>query len=225
MAKSKAINGNKKVLAALTRLMKELDQKYSIRVGIIGEQAYEKHPHTDLTNAHLGAIHEFGATINVTPKMRAWLHYQGIHLKPETNTITIPARSFLRDTLLSPGSKKELLASVFGESSKDLNFAKSQEAMETYFKEASKRDIFSKGYSSQLAEQFLKDLIPDIAELVGSHALTMVQQAFEEGGHPTKWAPITEFTKKHRIGDPNNPPLDSTGVLKDRISYDVRKVK
>ena len=109
MAKSKAINGNKKVLAALTRLMKELDQKYSIRVGIIGEQAYEKHPHTDLTNAHLGAIHEFGATINVTPKMRAWLHYQGIHLKPETTTITIPARSFLRDTFFN-GEAKERLA-------------------------------------------------------------------------------------------------------------------
>ena len=47
-------------------------------------------------NAWLASIHEYGCNIPVTPKMRAWLHYQGVHLKKETTHIVIPERSFLR---------------------------------------------------------------------------------------------------------------------------------
>lgn len=39
--------------------------------------------------------HELGAKIKVTPKMRAYLHSIGIHLKPSTTHITIPKRAFL----------------------------------------------------------------------------------------------------------------------------------
>jgi hypothetical protein len=46
--------------------------------------------------AWLAGIHEYGCKIIVTPKMRAWLHANGLHLKPSTTTITIPERSFLR---------------------------------------------------------------------------------------------------------------------------------
>lgn len=44
----------------------------------------------------LASIHEYGCKIPVTPKMRAFLHSQGIHLKKSTKVITIPERSFLR---------------------------------------------------------------------------------------------------------------------------------
>ena len=47
-------------------------------------------------NAWLAAIHEYGCKIPVTPKMRAYLHRRGLHLKSTTNFITIPERSFLR---------------------------------------------------------------------------------------------------------------------------------
>lgn len=47
-------------------------------------------------HAWLAAIHEYGCTIKVTPKMRAYLHHKGLHLKKETETIVIPERSFLR---------------------------------------------------------------------------------------------------------------------------------
>lgn len=46
--------------------------------------------------ARLAAIHEYGCEITVTPKMRAFLHYQGLHLKDTTKVIKIPERSFLR---------------------------------------------------------------------------------------------------------------------------------
>ena len=47
-------------------------------------------------NAWLAAIHEFGCNITVTPKMRAYLHSRGLHLKDSTTVIRIPERSFLR---------------------------------------------------------------------------------------------------------------------------------
>ena len=49
-------------------------------------------------HAWLAAIHEYGCDIVVTPKMRAFLHYQGLHLKDSTKVIKIPERSFLRSS-------------------------------------------------------------------------------------------------------------------------------
>lgn len=50
----------------------------------------------DWANAWLAGIHEYGCEIKVTPKMRAFLHRQGLHLRPTTTVIKIPERSFLR---------------------------------------------------------------------------------------------------------------------------------
>lgn len=47
-------------------------------------------------HAWLAGIHEYGVDIEVTPKMRAFLHYNGLHLKDSTTHIKIPERSFLR---------------------------------------------------------------------------------------------------------------------------------
>lgn len=63
----------------------ETMHKKSIEVGAIqGEHAW------------LAGIHEYGCEITVTPKMRAFLHHQGFHLKDSTKVIKIPERSFLR---------------------------------------------------------------------------------------------------------------------------------
>ena len=47
-------------------------------------------------HAWLASIHEYGCRIKVTPKMRAYLHRKGLHLKKSTTEIIIPERSFLR---------------------------------------------------------------------------------------------------------------------------------
>ena len=56
----------------------------NITVGVKGEQAW------------LASIHEYGCRIKITPKMRAWLHRNGFHVKDTTTEIVIPERSFLR---------------------------------------------------------------------------------------------------------------------------------
>lgn len=70
-------------LGKLEKTTKGIDGK-GIQCGVLGEQAW------------LAAIHEYGCRIKVTPKMRAYLHYQGLHLKESTEYIVIPERSFLR---------------------------------------------------------------------------------------------------------------------------------
>lgn len=48
-------------------------------------------------HAWLAGIHEYGCNIPVTPKMRAFLHHEGLHLKANTTVIKIPERAFLRN--------------------------------------------------------------------------------------------------------------------------------
>lgn len=57
------------------------------------------------SNAWLMGIHEYGCDIPVTPKMRAYLHHQGLHLKDSTTHIKIPERSVLRSTFDSENDR------------------------------------------------------------------------------------------------------------------------
>lgn len=194
---------NQETIKALQKLMKDLDKKVSIRVGIIGDKAAEKQSGSSLTNAELGAVHEFGATINVTEKMRAYLHHIGIHLKPETTTITIPARSFLRSTLLSDWGKDELLGRV------NLDVKDSE-----WNKEYLEYKLLDKGEEFFLA----------LCEKIGLEAQDMVMTAFALGGIPDKWPPISEVTRQNRKNDKTSPPLVDSGQLANSIAYEVKEL-
>ena len=74
----------------LTRLRRELTalSKMAVHVGVLGQAGSEM--------LIIANVHEYGATIKVTPRMRAYLHYNGLHLKADTETINIPERSYIR---------------------------------------------------------------------------------------------------------------------------------
>ena len=55
--------------------------------------------------AWYGRVHEFGAMIKVTAKMRGFLHSIGIHLKASTSQLHIPPRPFARPALHSAMKK------------------------------------------------------------------------------------------------------------------------
>ena len=193
---------NKKTISALNDLIKALDKKVSIRVGIIGDKAREKHPESNLTNAQLGAIHEFGADIQVTDKMRGYFwHKYGIHLKKKV--IHIPARSFLRDTILSKEGKEELLERV----GLDINDKEFNRELVKY------KTMIDGDYFLGLCEQ------------IGMEAVKMIQTAFYVGGRPNKWQPITEFTRANRKLGKEEPPLTETSYLKNSITYEVKEIK
>ena len=178
--------------------MKALDRKISIKIGIIGKEATQKHPDSDLTNAELGAIHEFGATITVTDKMRNYLHSQGLHLKKDTMTVVIPTRSFLRMPLMSAEGKKELL-----------NVVKSQ--------------LSSEFKAAELKSDTANKILDDTVHLLAETAYLKVIMAFETGGFG-KWAPISKFTSKRRK-NAGNPPLTDTGDLRQSIFYEIKETK
>lgn len=71
----------------ILEIMEQLQNK-KIKVGILSN--------TDGKMLMIANVHEFGCTIEVTDKMRAYLHRQGLHLKKETAVINIPERSFIR---------------------------------------------------------------------------------------------------------------------------------
>ena len=74
----------------IPKLLKVLDELESnkIEIGIFGSD--------DSTVLMIATVQEFGCKIDVTPKMRAYLHSQGLHLKASTTQINIPERSFIR---------------------------------------------------------------------------------------------------------------------------------
>jgi len=71
----------------ITRNLHQLGGK-QIKVGLFGKD--------DSELVMIGAVHEYGAEIPVTPKMRAWFAANGYPLKKETTVIKIPERSWLR---------------------------------------------------------------------------------------------------------------------------------
>lgn len=71
----------------LLKALKAID-KQQIKVGLFGSD--------DSELVMIGSVHEYGADIPVTPKMRAWFAYNGYPLKASTTTIAIPERSWLR---------------------------------------------------------------------------------------------------------------------------------
>lgn len=56
----------------------------------------------------IAAIHERedGTRVPVTPKMRAFLHSRGFHLKPETTDLFIPGRPFVKPAYLDFRQRK-----------------------------------------------------------------------------------------------------------------------
>jgi len=65
---------------------------------------------TDIAELH---EREEGVRIKVTPKMRAYLHARGLHLKPETTELFIPGRPFIKPAFRD-FKAKGLMRGLFG---------------------------------------------------------------------------------------------------------------
>lgn len=74
----------------IPKLLEVLDdlERHRVEIGIFGEE--------DSELLMIASVNEFGCQIQVTDKMRAYLHSQGLHLSRHTELITIPERSFIR---------------------------------------------------------------------------------------------------------------------------------
>ena len=201
------INKSRINLKKLDEFIKAMNRRISIKVGIIGEEATQKHEGTDLTNAELGAVHEFGATINHpggTPyiiKKDGMAQFvaksKGKDLpKTKPHTITIPARSFLREPILGKDGKKEIIKTVSNE-------------IADYYE------------ASDFSTVNANKIIDDTVHLVAETALLRVQTAL----YDDKIKPPTKpRSKKQRKYNPNNPTLIDRGDLARSVSYEIKEM-
>ncbi|HJH14168.1 MAG TPA: hypothetical protein K8U76_02735 [Bilophila wadsworthia] len=80
-------------------VLKNMARNLELRVGVLEGATYTDESGRTIPVAEYAIYNEFGATIRVTPKMRAFLHYKGIHLSAETEELHIPARPAVRTTV------------------------------------------------------------------------------------------------------------------------------
>ena len=93
----KPIQRDGKILSDTGELKKSIQYQADSKGVIIG------------SNLKYSRIHQFGGKIKVTPKMRAFLHFKGIHLKKTTQVIKIPARPYLGVT---QGDKRHIVQMI-----------------------------------------------------------------------------------------------------------------
>ena len=186
-------------LTELNKLMRSLKKDVRVRVGILGSKAKAQHGDSGLTNAQLGAVHEFGANINHpggTPyKILANRQAQFVKKSEGTDlpvtsahNITIPARSFLRQPL------EEKLS--------DQVIKMKKEAFKDFFQK-NKPEVFF-NYLGGLAEHIIKE-------------------AFNTNGYG-QWKELAASTKrqKARLGySPNALITRGRGGLRSTIMHKV----
>lgn len=80
----------KKNVKLWNRLTRELND-FVIQAGWFENSRYDD----GTPVAKIAAVQNYGAQINVSEKMRAFLHYMGLHLKKTTGEIVIPPRPFM----------------------------------------------------------------------------------------------------------------------------------
>lgn|SRR3712207_1964560 len=98
-------NDNTKKLQDILQQLKSR----TIKIGIFGGD--------DNHVLMVAKVQEFGCDINITDKMRWWLHFHGLHVKNTTTQIHIPERSFVRKTF---NEKKNKIDEVVVESLNEL---------------------------------------------------------------------------------------------------------
>lgn len=177
----------------LKNAIKAMSEKFKVKVGLLANKGGTDSVSENLDLAGLGAVQEFGATINVTDKMRAFFRYQfGINLKKTTTTIVIPARSFL-----------------------ELPFKQQVKKLEKYmFEKFGDEDIEGVEYWIATRGDF-----ESVAQMLGSAGVRLVNEAFETSGWG-EWLPNSPLTIAQKG---SAMPLINTGKLRQSITYEVEK--
>lgn len=184
---------------ALKNLVKEMSKNYKVKVGILADKGGTNEVSENLDLAGLAMVHEFGATIKVTDKMRAYFRYAyGINLKKSTKEIKIPARSWLQMPITRNNGA-------------DLRKLIKEKA------DLTKNDI-------ELAQEFISEygessILKDLAYAVGVSAKEQIDKAFESEGFG-EWQPNSPLTIKNKG---SSMPLIDKGRLRHTVTYDIEE--
>ena len=148
----------------LENIIKAFSDDFAVKVGLLQKDGSNEEISENLDIAGLGAVHEFGAKIPVTNKMRAFFRWKfKINLKKSTTHIIIPPRSFIQMPLSKTAKFKSKIKQHLGDEDDVLYYVEETGDVES------------------------------IAILVGASALEVIQEAFETGGWG-EWTPNSQVT-------------------------------
>lgn len=137
----------------IENIIKALSDDFSVKVGLVKSKGSDEEISDNLDIAGLGAVHEFGAKIPVTDKMRAFFRWKfKINLKKSTTHIIIPARSFITMPVSKTSKLKSKIKSQIGDADDVLYYIEKTGDIES------------------------------IAIIVGASAQDVILEAFETGG-------------------------------------------
>lgn len=184
-------------ISELNNLIRLLKKERKVRIGIIGSKAAAQHDsESGLTNADLGAVHEFGAEIShpggtpykILSNGRAQFvkksEGEGLPVT-QAHEITIPRRSFLEEPL-------------------KMKLPKEIKKLRKY--------IFKQIFVKKAPDEFYKALM--------SISLKIVKDAFETGGYG-QWKSLTASSRRRKRG--TNKTLMDTRGLRDSITGKIVK--
>ncbi len=197
----------------LKSLIKEMSKNYSVKVGLLAEQGGSEEVSENLDLAGLGAVQEFGATINHAGGQPYFINEFGMvtFLKKDSfygqaqirrdivtkpHEIKIPARSWLQMPL---------------ERSQDLR-AKIKEKTDLTKQDRELLELTIQEYGDG-------GLLKDLAFAVGESALEQIQEAFKSEGFG-EWTENSPATIKAKG---SSSPLIDTGRLRKAITYKVEE--
>lgn len=181
----------------LKKIAQAMSKQYTVKVGLLAGKGGNEPVSENLDMAGLGAVHEFGARIKVTDKMRGFFYYHfGVHLKKSTTEIIIPARSWLQMPLQQKNAIINKLKKRF----------KTQDELIEYVSKTG--DFMS------------------LAIMLGSAAVEQIQEAFATGGFG-KWEPDSPLTIDDKgssmplVGKGRGN--ESSGSLRRAVTYEVEE--
>lgn len=181
----------------LQKAVEEMSKKYSVKVGLLADQGGSDTVSDNLDLAGLGAVHEFGCDIKITPKMAAYLGIRARELglprlkKKSDGYIHIPPRSFLQ----LPLTRKN---AIIQNLKKQLGGMSVEEIEEYVFKT---QDLLS------------------LATMLGSSAVLTIREAFDTSGWG-QWPANSPFTIAAKS---SSKPLLDIGTLRSKITYEVEE--
>ena len=183
-------NNNKILVGKMKQISKMLSKHYSVKIGILSKDNKPVSDNIDLDG--IGCVQEYGADIKITPKMAAFLHLKAKELG-------LPQKQSKGDGYVHIPARSWLYEPI-----------KNPEFRKLIYEFIGDEELF-KEYAD-------KDLMKQLANLIGEAGLLQIQRAFENSGINGEWKPNSPMTIANKG---SSKPLIDNGDLRSSISYEV----
>ena len=183
-------DNNKILVGKMKQIADAMAKHYTVKIGILAENNQQVSENMDL--AAIGCVQEYGADIKITPKMAAYLHFKAKELG-------LPQKQSKGDGYVHIPARSWLYEPI-----KDPNF---------------KKTIYDFIGDEEVLEEYAdKEIMQNLAKIIGEAGLLQIQRAFENRGTNGEWKPNSPMTIANKG---SSKPLIDNGDLRRQITYSI----